>query len=125
MSRVFKMKEIKIVTKVEPGMLVRLSAPIAKAKINIGAFCMFEKNDTLEFYLITADNEKVKKSLEQESFSFTERDVIVVETANESGTLLHAAEQLAQTGVQLERSYSTAGNFGTSWVIFATRKISK
>lgn len=123
MPRIFKMKEIKVVTENKPGTLVRVTSPIADVRVNIGAFFGYAKDKSAEFYFITADNEKVKRSLEKAGFACVEREVIVIETANESGTLFRSAEQLAKSGVDLEYAYSTAGNFGTTWIIFATKKI--
>ena len=123
MSRIFTMKEIKVVTDNKPGMLAKITAPIADLRVNIGAFFGYAKGKTAELFFITADNEKVKTALVKSGFKCTEREVVVIETANESGTLFHAAQQLAKTGVDLEYAYSTAGNFGTTWIVFATKRV--
>lgn len=123
MARIFTMTEIKVVTDNKPATLARVTAPIASARVNIGAFFSYSKGNLAEFYFIAADNVKVKEALEKAGFKCTERRVIVIETANESGTLFHAAEQLAQTGVDIEYAYSTAGNFGTTWIVFATKML--
>ena len=121
MARIFTMKEIRVVAPDEPGLLARVTAPIADARVNIGAFCTFVRDGNAEFYFVTADNSKVMQFLENAGFSATERDVIVIETGNEAGTLYFAARHLAQIGVDVEYSYATTGNLGTSWLVFATR----
>lgn len=125
MVRMFKMKEIKVVAENKADMLARVTSPIADSRVNIGAFCSFEKGNKTEFYFITADNERAREHLEKSGFKTSERDVVVLETANESGILFHAAQQLARARVEIEYAYSTAGNFGTTWIIFATKTIEK
>lgn len=123
MSRIFTMKEIKVVTVNKQGALAEVTDPIARAHVNIGAFFSYSKGKQAEFRFITADNKKVMELLEGAGFKCEERNVVVIESANESGILFHAAEQLAQLSVDLEYAYSTPGNFGSTWIIFATKKI--
>ncbi|MFH0800063.1 MAG: hypothetical protein V2A66_07790 [Pseudomonadota bacterium] len=125
MARIFNMKDIRIVTEGKPGALASVTAPIANARVNIGAFCTFERGKDVEFHFVTADNEKVKQALEKAGFACTEREVIIVETANESGILFHTAQELAKAGVDPEYAYSTAGNMGTTWIVFATKTVEK
>ena len=74
---------------------------------------------------ITADNSKAKESLSKAGFETTERDVVVLETENEAGTLFRAAQQLAKAGVDLDYCYATAASKGSTWIVFATGAIEK
>lgn len=125
MPRIFKTKEIKVVAKNKPGLLARVTAPIAEARININACCSYVAEGSAEFLFITSDNDKVKDNLKKTGFSVTEHDVIVVETTNEAGTLFRAAQQLAEAGIDLDYCYATAGSQGNTWVVFATKDIEK
>lgn len=125
MPRIFKAKEIKVVTKNKPGLLARVTASIAESRTNINACCSYVADGNAEFLFITADNDKVKDNLKKTGFSVTEHDVIVVETANEAGTLFHAAQQLAEAGIDLDYCYATAASQGATWVVFATKDIEK
>jgi len=125
MTRIFKAREIKVVTDNKVGTLARVTAPIAEARININACCCFARGDKAEFLFITADNDKALEQLKKAGFSCAEKEVVVVETTNEAGTLFRAAQQLASAGVDLDYCYSTAGTYGNTWIVFATQTIEK
>lgn len=125
MTRVFKAGELKVVADNKPGMLARVTAPLAEARININAFCAYGSGKKAEFLFITADNAKAKQNLIRAGFETTERDVIVVETSNEAGTLFRASQQLAQADVDLDYCYATAGTQGNTWIVFSTKTIEK
>ena len=125
MTRVFKAQELKVVTDDKPGTLARVTAPIAEARINVNAICAYRWEGKAEFFLLTADNVKAKDGLTKAGFTVSEREVLVVETTNEAGTLFRAAQQLANAGVDLDYCYATAGSQGNSWIIFATPTIEK
>ena len=125
MPRLFKAKELRIVTDNKAGTLARVTAPIAEARVNISACCCFAAGATAEFLFITADNAAAREHLKRAGFEATEREVIVVETTNEAGTLFRSAQQLAQAGVDLDYCYSTAGTQGNTWIVFATKTIEK
>ena len=123
MVRVFQMSELKVVADNAPGTLAQVVEPITKANINIGAFCTASLGDRAQFLFITADNERAKQCLADAGFETTERQVVVVETTNERGVLYQAAQQFAKAGVDLEYSYATSGNVGTTWIVFATKMV--
>ena len=125
MTRLFKAKELKVVADNKTGMLARVTAPIAEARININACCAYTNGDKAEFLFITTDNAKAKQNLEKAGFKTSERDVAVIETTNEAGTLFRCAQQLAIADVDLEYCYSTAGSQGSTWIVFATKAIEK
>lgn len=125
MTRLFKTKELKIVAENKPGMLARVTAPIAEARVNINTCCAYVMGGNAEFLFITADNDRAKENLKKAGFAVTEHDVLVVETSNEAGTLFRAAQQLAQAGVDLDYCYATAGIHGNTWIVFATKAIEK
>lgn len=125
MTRLFKATELKVMAENKVGTLARVTAPIAEARVNINACCAYASGNNAEFLFITADNTKTKENLIRAGFKVTERDVVVVETSNEAGTLFRAAQQLALAGVDLDYCYSTAGSSGNTWIVFATPTIEK
>lgn len=127
MTRVFKAQELKVVADDKPGTLARVTAPIAEARININAFCAYRSGGgKAEFLFLTANNAKATDCWKKAGFRAQSRDVVVVETTNESGTLYHAAQQLAQAGVDLDYCYATAGTLpGSTWVVFGTPTVEK
>ena len=126
MTRAFKAQEIKVVTEDKPGTLARVTAPIAEARVNVNAVCAYRAGKgKAELLFITADNAKAKDSLNKAGFETTERDVVVLETENEAGTLFRAAQQLAKADVDLDYCYATAASKGSTWIVFATGAIEK
>lgn len=125
MPRIFKAKEIRIMADNKAGTLARVTAPIAEARVNINACNCRAAGDKAEFLFITDDNAKAMEHLTRAGLQAAEREVLVVETANEAGTLFRSAQQLSQAGVDLEYCYATAGSQGNTWVVFATKTIEK
>lgn len=125
MPRLFTTKELTVSTENKVGTLARVTAPLAEARININACNCAAVGGRAELRFITADNAKAKEHLERAGFTTTEREVVVVETTNESGTLFRAAQQLAQAGVDLDACYATTGSQGNTWIVFATKTIEK
>lgn len=125
MTRLFKATELKVVAEDKAGTLARVTAPIAEARVNINACCAYRSGKNAEFLFITTDNTKAKENLKKAGFGVTEREVAVVETSNQAGTLFRAAQQLATAGVDLDYCYATAGSNGNTWIVFATPTIEK
>lgn len=125
MPRIFKAKEIRVMADNKVGTLARITAPIAEARVNINACNCRASGDKAEFLFITDDNAKAMEHLTRAGLQAAEREVLVVETANEAGTLFRSAQQLSQAGVDLEYCYATAGSQGNTWVVFATKTIEK
>lgn len=125
MTRVFKAHELIVTTPNETGMLARVTSPIAEARVNVNAcFATVQKKDA-SFHFLTSDNEKAQQALSKAGFKANGRDVIVVETSNEIGSLAKAASQLAEARVDLDSCYATAGSHGNTWIVFGTSTIEK
>ncbi|MFH0799234.1 MAG: ACT domain-containing protein [Pseudomonadota bacterium] len=125
MTRLFKAKELNVVADNKPGTLARVTAPIAEARVNINAFCAYTEGNKAHFLIITDDNAKAIENLKKADLEISEREVVVVETSNEAGTLFRSAQQLAKAGVDLDYCYATAGAQGSTWIVFATKAIEK
>ena len=125
MPRIFKANELTVVADDKQGMLARVTAPIAEARVNVQAICAYREGGKAFFRFLTEDNAGAKANLAKAGFETRERDVLVVETTNEAGTLFRAAQQLAQAGVDLNYCYSTAGTTGNTWIVFSTETIER
>ena len=125
MTRIFKANELTVVAEDRQGELARVTAPIAEARINVNAICAWRDGTKAYFRFLTEDNERARTSLRKAGFETKEREVLVVETTNEAGTLFRAAQQLAQAGIDLDYCYSTAGTTGNTWIIFSTETIER
>ncbi len=125
MTRVFQAREIYVSTTDETGMLARITSPIAEARVNVNACCAVAEKKNASFHFLTSDNSKAIAALSKAGFKPAERDVVVVETTNEIGTLAKAASQLAEAKVNLDSCYATAGKNGNTWIVFGTSTIEK
>ena len=125
MTRIFKANELTVIADDKQGLLACVTAPLAEARINVNAICAYRENGKAYFRFLTEDNARTKASLNKAGFETKEREVLVVETTNESGTLFRAAQQLAQAGVDLNYCYSTAGTTGNTWIVFSTETIER
>ncbi|MBN1283544.1 MAG: ACT domain-containing protein [Proteobacteria bacterium] len=126
MTRIFKASELIVKCNDKPGLLARVTAPIAEARVNVNALCAYRMGADAQFHILTGDNGTAKKFLEKAGFRTEDHDVIVLETQNEAGTLFRAAQQLAQAGVDLDYCYATAGNApGSTWIVFSTDAIER
>ncbi len=126
MTRIFKSNELIVKCNDKPGLLAKVTAPIAEARINLNAICAYRMDGAAQFHILTSDNKTAKQFLGKAGFEAKDREVIVLETENESGTLARAAQQLAQAGVDLDYCYATAGNSpGTTWIVFSTESIER
>ena len=113
MTRVFQAQELIVETKNEVGMLSRVTSPVAEARINLNACCAIGEGKKGYFHLLTSDNTKAGDALDKAGFKSKQRNVVVVETTNEIGSLAKAASQLATANVNVDYCYATAGGEGT------------
>lgn len=126
MTRIFKTNELIVSAEDKPGLLAKVTGPIAEARVNVNAICAYRWEGKAQVHILTADNDAAKQHLGKAGFTTEEHEVIVLETENEAGTLFRAAQQLAQAGVDLDYCYATAGNApGTTWIVLSTDTIEK
>ena len=125
MTRVFQAQELIIETPNEVGMLSRVTSPVAEAKVNLNACCAIGEGKKGYFHLLTSDNTKANEALGKAGFKTKEKNVIVVETTNEIGSLAKAASQLATANIDVDYCYATAASEGTTWIIIGTGAIER
>jgi hypothetical protein len=108
MEKVTKKKELKIVAGYAPGILAEVTSLIAEKGVNIENICAYVADEKAIFYLLTDDNEKVRKTLEGRGFLIEEREVIVLGLWNRPGALSAVASQFRQKGIRLHNVYGTS-----------------
>ena len=102
-----KTSELLIVTKNELGSLARITAPLAKNRINIECFSGYEWGTEAAFRLVTDNNRKAGELLKNEGFSVQETPVVLWQTGSTPGKLHDATVALAEARVNTYSSYST------------------
>jgi len=91
-----------------PGMLAKLTASLAKARVNIEGISVAESTDTAIVQLISSDSARTKKALKELGIPFTAQDVSVVVLDHKPGALARLADKLAEAGVNINYIYATA-----------------
>lgn len=108
MAKAKKVKEIRLSMPNRVGLLSEITAPVAKAKVNIIAACAYSLENTAYFDLIVSSNAKAKKALAPLGYTLEEKEVIQVELPNKAGELQKVAKKIADAGIDIEFMYATA-----------------
>jgi len=96
----------------KPGVLARVLAEFAEAKINIVAITMMDSVEHGVMRVVFATPEKAKQVLAKLNMSYNETQVLCVSLANKSGELAAVAEKLARSHINITYAYCTAGGKG-------------
>lgn len=116
-----KASELLVITRNDLGTLARITAPLAKNKINIECFTGYEWGTEAAFRLVTDNNRRAGELLRNEGFNVQESPTVVWQTDNEPGRLRLATTALAEANVNTFCAYSTTvPNSATTSVIFGT-----
>jgi len=101
-----------VVLKDEPGQLARLGGATGAAGVNIEGMCAFTGEGRGIIHLLIADDavDRAVASLEGEGMRVADRrEVLVVDVANQPGSLGELGRQLTAAGVNIELLYTTFG----------------
>ena len=120
MTRARKVKEISFTMPNKVGLLSEVTMAVAGAKVNITAICAYAMGDSALFLLTVDSNAKAKKSLALLGVGIEERDAIEVEMPNKPGELQKVAKKIADSGINIEYMYGTAGKGKTPTCVFKT-----
>jgi hypothetical protein len=96
----------------EPGQLARLGAATGAAGVNIEGMCAFTGEGRGIIHLLIADESVARAvaALEGAGLGIADqREVLVVDVANQPGSLGELARELTAGGVNIELLYTTFG----------------
>ncbi len=93
----------------QPGRLANVSAALAKDKVNITALTLMDSTEHGVLRLVTDEADKARKSLEKNGCSVTETDVLLLELPNRPGAFASVAKTLAESHLNIDYAYCTAG----------------
>jgi len=111
MARAQLAKEIHLKARNETGLLGRILITLALENISISHLSAYsEESGFGHLQMITADNDKAKKVLTHFMEGFEEREVLVVEFENATGTLAPVARLLGSHGVGIQSVYGTGSD---------------
>jgi hypothetical protein len=96
----------------EPGQLARLGEATGAAGVNIEGMCAFTGEGRGIIHLLIADDavDRAVEALERAGMGVADRrEVLVVDVADQPGSLGELARQLTEVGVNIELLYTTFG----------------
>jgi hypothetical protein len=101
-----------VILRDEPGQLARLGEATGGAGVNIEGMCAFTGEGRGIIHLLIADDavDRAAEALERADMAIADRrEVLVIDVANQPGSLGEAARQLSEAGVNVELLYTTFG----------------
>lgn len=111
MSKARIVQELHLKARNETGLLGRILITLALDQIAISHLSAYSEDSGFgHLQMITADNAKAKKALGHFIEGFEERDVLLVEFENKTGTLAPVARLLGSHGISIESVYGTGSD---------------
>jgi hypothetical protein len=101
-----------VILKDEPGELAKLGGATGAVGVNIEGMCAFTGEGRGIIHLLIADDaaERAVAALENEGMGIADRrEVLVVDVANQPGSLAECARELTAAGVNIELLYAAFG----------------
>lgn len=120
MARALISKELHFEVKDETGLLGQITKTLEMAQVFIIHLSAYVVKTTGYFQIITRDNQKAREALKHLVPKMGERDVLVVEFENKTGTLAPVARLLGSNGVGINYVYGTSGDGFKIVGIFST-----
>jgi hypothetical protein len=96
----------------KPGVLARVLAEFATAKINITAVTMMDSAEHGVMRVVFGSPEQAEHILDALNMPYNETDVLCVTLTNQSGALASVVEKLAKNHINISYAYCTAGAKG-------------
>jgi len=119
-------KQITVFLENKPGRLAHVLSQLAHDKINITALSVMDRHEHGVLRLVTDDDAKTIKAIQDMNAPFTESDVLVVELRNQPGALAHVCEVMGAAHINIEYAYcSSGGRNGKVFGIFRVSNIDK
>jgi hypothetical protein len=109
-----------VILRDEPGQLASLGETTGAAGVNIEGLCAFTGEGRGIIHVLIADDvvDRAVDALERAGMGIADRrDVLVIDVANQPGSLGELARQLTAAGVNIDLLYTT---FGGVKIVIAT-----
>ncbi len=110
MARASVAQEIHLEAPDETGLLGRIVSALALEGVYIVHMSAYVVEGRAYVQAITRDNAKARKALSHFINDIKERDVLVVEFENKTGTLAPVAKMLGSKGIGINYVYGTSGD---------------
>lgn len=119
-------KQLAIFLENKPGTLARVCDALAEAGINIFALTTSDTVDHTVIRLVVSDHRKALHVFEERGTLVVEDDVLLIEGANQPGSLSAIAHALAEAGINIEYAYcSTAPDQSKGLLVLRVQDVAK
>jgi hypothetical protein len=123
--RAEKTREITITTPNDVGTMGKVFGLVAKAGVNVKSFMAYAMANQGTFKLITADNAKVAKLMEEAGYTVETAEVVAVTCTDAIGTGADLGKKLGSAGVNIDYAYATGTGGGEAVVVFSVDDVNK
>ena len=120
MARAFITKELHFEIKNETGVLGQIAKTLEMEQVFIIHLSAYTVKNKGYFQIITRDNKKAEAVLKHLVPKMEERDILVVEFENKTGTLAPVARLLGSNGIGVHYVYGSSGDGFKIVGIFST-----
>ena len=110
MARASIAHELHFVTKNETGVLGRVTVALAQQGVYIIHLLAYSVGDKGYFQAVTKDNQKAKQAIAYFVTEIEEREVLIVEFENKTGTLAPVVKLLGSENIGVRYVYGTSGD---------------
>ena len=107
----------------EVGKLLPIIETLGSNGINIESLNIADTTEYGIVRMLTSDNEKAQKILQEKGFISTITSLVGVEVADEAGELAKTLEKLAENKIDIEYIYSYSRKDGKALILIKTEKI--
>ncbi len=107
----------------EVGKLLPIIETLGSNGINIESLNIADTAEYGIVRMLTSDNEKAQKILQEKGFISTITSLVGVEVADEAGELAKTLEKLAANKIDIEYIYSYSRKDGKALILIKTEKI--
>ena len=100
--------EVWITTKNEVGMLEKLTAPLAEAKVNVWGCLAWTEGEEAKFGFLTDNNDKAIEIWNGAGLKTSTSEVVATEIDDKPGTIWNTTQKLSAAGIDIKYCYITA-----------------
>lgn len=113
-----RIKEIEVELKNTPGTLADATQALAEQSINIQGFTCIAQGNKGQACFVTDNPEGASQTLTEAGFNPTVTDAVFTAVPNEPGQLANLSRQLAESGVNIDRSFVATSDEGSLGIGF-------
>ncbi len=100
--------DLTIILENRPGTIAELGEATGRAGVNLDGICGFPCEGRGELHVVVEDADAARRALDDAGVQVTgSREVVLVDVANEPGTLGSVARRIADTGANVDLLYIT------------------